>query len=71
MASSVMIHLGEHSMDGKSPPPPPDFPAAKHTIDLLGVLEAKTKGNLDENEEHLLKSLLYDLRIKYVTLLKK
>jgi hypothetical protein len=48
LATSVMIQLGEHSPDGQSPPQKPDFPAAKHSIDLLGVLEAKTRGNLDE-----------------------
>ncbi|MDR3134989.1 MAG: DUF1844 domain-containing protein [Deltaproteobacteria bacterium] len=66
LATSVMINLGEHSPDDKSPPPPPDFPAAKHSIDLMGVLEEKTKGNLDNTEEQLLKTLLYDLRLQYV-----
>jgi hypothetical protein len=35
-------------------------------IDILGMLEDKTRGNLDEAEEKLLTGLLYDLRIKYV-----
>jgi hypothetical protein len=71
MATTVMSQLGEYSPDGGGPPSKPNFPAAKNTIDLLGVLEAKTRGNLDEAEEQLLKTLLYDLRIKYVSLLKK
>jgi hypothetical protein len=43
-----------------------DLPAAKHMIDLLGILEAKTKGNLTAEEERLLRQLLMDLRLRYV-----
>jgi Domain of unknown function (DUF1844) len=43
-----------------------DLPAAKHMIDLLGILEAKTKGNLAGDEERLLRQLLTDLRLRYV-----
>lgn len=39
---------------------------AKQTIDTLEVLKAKTKGNLDAEEEKLLDSLLYELRMHYV-----
>ena len=39
---------------------------AKQTIDLLGMLEEKTKGNLTEDESGMLKNILYDLRIIYV-----
>ncbi|MDR0621694.1 MAG: DUF1844 domain-containing protein, partial [Deltaproteobacteria bacterium] len=70
LATSVMISLGEHVPEAGEPPRV-DLPQAKHTIDMLGVLEEKTRGNLDETEDQLLKTLLYDLRIKYVTLIKK
>jgi len=43
-----------------------DLPAAKQMIDLLGVLQEKTKGNLDADEERLLQQLLLDLRLRYV-----
>ena len=43
---------------------------AKHAIDLLTVLEEKTKGNLSAEEEHILESLLFDLRLRYVEALK-
>jgi Domain of unknown function (DUF1844) len=43
-----------------------DSAAAKQMIDLLGVLEAKTKGNLTGDEERLLRQLLFDLRLRYV-----
>ena len=44
----------------------PNLPAAKQMIDILGILEEKTRGNLDESESKLLSSLLYDLRVQYV-----
>lgn len=40
---------------------------AKHNIDLLGVLEAKTRGNLTDDERRLLDRLLYELRMAYVS----
>jgi hypothetical protein len=43
-----------------------DLPAAKQMIDLLGILEEKTKGNLVSDEERLLRQLLLDLRLRYV-----
>jgi len=40
--------------------------AAKHHIDLLDVLDQKTKGNLTEEEKRALDSILYELRLQYV-----
>jgi hypothetical protein len=42
------------------------IPMAKETIDLLSVLEEKTRGNLSPDEEHLMRNLLYTLRMTYV-----
>ena len=39
---------------------------AKQTIDILSMLHEKTEGNLTDDEENLLKNILYDLRIRYV-----
>jgi len=47
-----------------------DMSGAKQVIDILGMLKEKTKGNLDKTEETLLDNVLYDLRIRYVQLLK-
>lgn len=69
LASSALMHLGEYS-DPSGGAPKIDLPAARQTIDLLGLLESKTKGNLDHEEEELLKHLLYDLRVKYVAAAK-
>ena len=69
MGSSALVHLGEMpAPDGKRDL---DLPLAKQTIDLLALLQEKTKGNLDEAEDNLLRSLLYDLRIKYVDAVNK
>jgi hypothetical protein len=38
----------------------------KQTIDILGMLEEKTQGNLTKDEESMLKNILYDLRMIYV-----
>ena len=40
---------------------------AKHNIDLLGVLEEKTKGNLTDDEKKMLDRLVYELRMAYVS----
>ena len=65
LATSAFIHLGE-SPESETPSGQVDLPAAKHAIDLLAVLQDKTKGNLEPEEEALLTTLLYDLRMKYV-----
>jgi hypothetical protein len=43
-----------------------NLPQAKFLIDVLGVLETKTKNNCDKDETHLLETLLHDLRLAYV-----
>jgi hypothetical protein len=65
LATSALIHLGESPEPGQAAPTV-DLPAAKHAIDLLGILQTKTKGNLESEEEALLETLLYDLRLKFV-----
>jgi hypothetical protein len=45
---------------------PPNPAAARHHIDLLEVLERKTAGNLTEQEQRLLSSVLYELRMQFV-----
>jgi len=65
LASTALIALGKMpAPDGQ--PHPLDLETARHLIDVLGMLEQKTKGNLDEAETKLLASLIYDLRVAYV-----
>ncbi|MDR1920875.1 MAG: DUF1844 domain-containing protein [Candidatus Adiutrix sp.] len=65
LATSALMHLGENPEPG-APPTPPNLPAAQHTIDLLAILQDKTRGNLQAEEASLLETLLYDLRLKFV-----
>jgi hypothetical protein len=65
LGSSALLHLGEleHPDAGVAEK---DLPLAKHTVDILAMLQEKTKGNLTSAEEKLMESLLYDLRLRYV-----
>jgi hypothetical protein len=65
LASTVLIALGKMpGPDGE--PHPLDLETARHLIDVLGMLEQKTRGNLEQAEQKLLASLIYDLRVAYV-----
>jgi hypothetical protein len=70
LGSSALVHLGE-TPDEAGEKHAPNLELAKQTIDLLAMIEVKTKGNLDDVEERLLSALLYDLRIKYVDAQKR
>ena len=61
----AMISLGGMQMpDGKQIPQ--DLMAAKHHIDLLEIMQQKTKGNLDDQEQKVLDSTLHELRMGFV-----
>jgi hypothetical protein len=69
LSHSAMMHLGEAPpLEGH--PAETNFPLARQTIDLLGVLEEKTKGNLTGDEERILTHALFDLRTRFVELSK-
>jgi hypothetical protein len=70
LASSVLVHLGEIEHPETSERHG-NLPLAKQTIDILGMLREKTRGNLTEEETQLLDHLLYDLRLKYVDASKR
>jgi len=69
LVSSALIHLGDMEPPGEDAKRR-DLPMAKHTIDLLTLLRQKTKSNLTPEEDKLLESLLYDLRLRYVEAVK-
>ena len=62
---SALYHLGAIE-DPETKEKKKNLPMAKQTIDILSMLEEKTKGNLADDEQNLLKNILYDLRIIYV-----
>ncbi len=65
LAMQAMVGLGGMRGPGGQDIPP-NVDLAKHYIDLLGVLESKTKGNLSEEERVMLDSTLHQLRMAYV-----
>lgn len=65
LSSSALVHLGEIP-EPETQRTIVDLNVAKQIIDTLGMLEEKTKGNLEPDEERLLNSMLYDLRVRYV-----
>ncbi len=67
LGSSSLMLMGER-LDPQQQSIPVNLPQAKEIIDLLSVLEEKTKGNLTSEEQTVLRDMLYALRMKYVTL---
>ena len=65
LSTQALMHLGEigNPVTGKVEK---DVAVAKQTIDIIGMLSEKSKGNLDDTEEQLLQEVLYNLRMKYV-----
>lgn len=65
--TQILLALGaiEHPATGQRQR---DLELAKHYIDLLAILETKTKGNLSKEEEELLSTALYQMRMNYVTI---
>lgn len=70
LSTQALVHLGEipNPLGEESPP---DLVAAQQLIDILGVLQEKTRGNLDAAEKSLLDSVLYDLRLRFVERAKR
>jgi hypothetical protein len=65
ISTSALIQLGEVP-DPVSKQSVKQLSSAKQTIDLIGMLQEKTKGNLSSDEEKLIEYILYDLRMRYV-----
>lgn len=66
LGTSALFHLGLVPDPETGKPSDPNLPVARHTIDTLELLEEKTRGNLNDEEEALLRNLLTDLRIRFV-----
>lgn len=70
LASSALIHLGEapNPETGRSEK---DLVLARQSLDLLGMLHEKTRGNLTPEEKQLFENLLADLRLRFVEASKR
>jgi len=67
MGSSALMLMGEQ-LDPQQPKMPLNLPQAKEIIDLLSMLEGKTRGNLTADEQSVMTDMLYALRMKFVSL---
>jgi Domain of unknown function (DUF1844) len=70
LSTQALLHLGEIP-DPVTRATERDLPAAKQVIDILGILREKTRSNLEAGEDSLLESVLYDLRMRYVELVRR
>ena len=70
LAVEAAMHMGLIQSPGEEPPPP-DLEAARHLIDILGILQTKTRGNLTSEEDNLLENMLADLRMQFVAISKR
>jgi Domain of unknown function (DUF1844) len=63
---SALIQMGAGAQEGQRPQV--DILGARSTIDLLGILAEKTRGNLNQSEERVLQTVLYELRMAFLEL---
>ena len=61
-----ILHFGE-----EKDRPKPDFRIARHTIDILAMLQEKTKGNLSMEEQRLIENSVTELRFRFVQILEQ
>ncbi|MBI2390955.1 MAG: DUF1844 domain-containing protein [Deltaproteobacteria bacterium] len=73
LSQTALVHLGEAAEPDapEGAPAKRNLPLARQTIDMLGMLQDKTKGNLTGSEERLIDQVLYDLRLRFVELSKE
>jgi hypothetical protein len=66
LASSAAIHLGDMPNPESGARTEPNLEGATQMIEILGLLEQKTKGNLTAEERQVLEQVLYELRLRFV-----
>lgn len=66
LAHTAAVHFGDIPDPVSGQAAEPNLPAAQQMIDILSLLEAKTRGNLTAEERQLLEQLLFELRMRYV-----
>jgi hypothetical protein len=68
LKAQTEMHLGMYHFgaDGDKDRPAPDFRIARHSIDLLAMLQEKTRGNVTIEEQRLVDNALTELRFRFV-----
>ena len=66
LAHTAAVHFGDVPDPSTGTTHPPNLQAAHQMIDILALLEQKTRGNLTAEERQLLEQIVYELRLRYV-----
>jgi hypothetical protein len=66
LATTAAVHFGDLVDPATGQPGGPNVEGARQMIEILGILQDKTKGNLDSDEAAILERVLYELRIRFV-----
>ena len=67
LASSAAVHFGDVPDPTTGETRAPNLEQAGHVIEVMAMLEEKTKGNLTAEERQFLEQVLYELRLRFVT----
>jgi hypothetical protein len=70
LAHTAAVHFGDVPDPTTGHALPPNLAAAQQMIDILALLEEKTRGNLTAEERQLLEQILYELRLRFVEIEK-
>lgn len=66
LATTAAVHFGDIADPATGEPMEPNVIAAGQMIEIIGMLQEKTQGNLSREEAKLVEDLLYDLRMRFV-----
>ncbi len=66
LVSTAAVHFGDIAPPGSDKTLEPNLPGAAQMIEILGMLQQKTHGNLMADEQQFLEQVLYELRMRYV-----
>ena len=68
LSTSALVHMGAapEGEGAETGAPEKNLPLAKQTIDILEMLQEKTRGNLEAAEEALLEQVIHEVHLKYV-----
>jgi hypothetical protein len=66
LATTAAVHFGDLADPSTGEKQAPNLQAASQMIEILAMLQTKTRGNLDAEEQQLLDQILYELRLRFV-----
>ena len=71
LAHTAAVHFGDVPDPVSGQTVQPNLPAAQQMIEILALLEEKTRGNLSAEERQLLEQIFYELRLRFVEISKQ